>query len=316
MITVCAWMLSSLEISSAGIRLSAFLMAASVVLGIVCLSKNGVAKKDTLNETQELNTEQMNRVMRILFFCCMSGAAAGVVCCALLCKKDFSSTYGMVTYIANVLLPLQLMFIPGYTRAALKAADECSSETPLKKAEPKSRVLRGYNVCLIVLAFAASYIMIFYVAPALYKGSAQYRADQNDWRRNDISAAAAYKTERVVGSDMKNLLQNLPGASALQGYSGKGDCVTVEYPETNDAEKKRAEIVYNATALFALIDDLREINFVYGKETVTVLRADAVGCYDNFPQILNEWQLKVSYEMRNADTVETRFLKMVKTNVK
>ena len=41
-----------------------------------------------------------------------------------------------------------------------------------------------------------------------------------------------------------------------------------------------------------------------------------VGCYDDFTQILNEWQMKVSYEMRNSETVETRFSKMTETNGK
>ena len=312
MITVCAWLLSALEISPVGIRLSALLMAASVVLGIICLSKNNVAKKDVLNETRELNTEQMNKVFRILFFCCMSGAAVGVVCCALLCEKDFSSTYGTIVYIANVLLPLQLMFIPAYTKAALKAASDCAVTVPLENADPKSRILRGHNICLLVLAFLASYVMMFGAAPTLYKGSAQYRADQNDYLRNDISAATVYKAEKTANCDMKNLLQNLPGAKALQSFSIYGDSVTVTYSEKADEGKKHAEIVYNATALFALADDLRKIDFVYGEETTTVLRANAVGCYENFPQILNEWQIKVTYELRNAETVEKRFSEMTK----
>lgn len=316
MITVCAWLLSALEISPVGLRLSAFLAVASVVLGIICLSRNNVARKDMLHETRELNIEQMNKVTRVLFLCCMSGAAIGVVLCAVLCKKDFSSTYGTLVYIANVLLPLQLMFVPAYSKAALKAASESSVEKPVTMAEPKSQILRGHNVCLLVIAFLVSYIMLFYAAPKLYKGSAQFRTAQNDYLQNDISEAVKYKSETLEKCDMGGLLQTLPGAASQRGFSKDGDSVTVTYTASEDNEKRHAETVYNATALFALTDNLREINFVYGNDVVTVLRADAVGCYDDFAQILNEWQMKVSYELRNAETVETRFAKMTKTNGK
>lgn len=316
MITVCAWLLSALEISPVGLRISALLAASSVVLGIICLSRSNVAKKDVLHETFDVDTERLNRISRILFFCCMSGAAVGVILCAVVCKKDFSSTYGTLVYIANVLLPLHLLFVPAYAKAALRAATESSVEKPVNTAEPKSQILRGHNVCLLVLAFLVSYIMLFYAAPRLYKNSAQFGTAQNDYLQNDISEAVKYKSETVEKCDLNGLLKTLPGAAAQLGFSKDGDSVTVSYSENADTTKKHAEIVYNATAMFALTDDLREINFVYGNDVVTVLRAGVVGCYDDFTQILNEWQMKVSYEMRNSETVETRFSKMLETNGK
>ena len=192
MITVCAWLLSALEISPVGLKISALLAAASVVLGIICLSRSNVAKKDVLRETFDVDTERLNRISRILFFCCMSGAAVGVILCAVVCKRDFSSTYGTLVYIANVLLPLHLLFVPAYAKAALKASTESSVEKPVNTAEPKSQILRGHNVCLLVLAFLVSYIMLFYAAPRLYKNSAQFRTAQNDYLQNDISEGQTY----------------------------------------------------------------------------------------------------------------------------
>lgn len=311
-VTVFAWLVSALEISPVGVRISALLAAAAIVLGIVSLSRSGVAKKDLLHETSDVHPEKTKRLLKILFPVCAVCAAVGASLCAGLCKKDFSSAYGTASYISNVLSPLLLMFVPAYIKAAEKAAEESSVSVPPDSAEPKRMILRGGNVCLLVLAFLASYAMLFYVSPMLYKGSEQYIRAQNDFRSNDISAAVQYKSATLADCDIKSVLENLPNGATHPTFSKGTDTLEIVYPDEADEKTKHAEIVYNATALFALADDLRRVDFTFGDEKTTVFRADAIGCYDNFPQILNNWQVTVSYELKDGAAVEKRFGRMAK----
>lgn len=316
LLTSCAWFLSLLSVSMFGSMLSAALMAASVVFGVMSLSRNSVARKDMLRETLDVNVERISRISRVLLFVCLSASAVGVVCCALFCEKDFTSAYGTVIYIMNVLSPAMLMFIPAYANAAVRAAEESSVSEPLEKAGLKIKILSGQNICALVIGFLASYMMLFYVYPMASNNTEQHRTAQNTYLTHDISESVQYKSQTLSECDVNGLLTSLPDALSRKSFSVKEDALTVYYSREKDTAKKHGTIVYNATALFAMIDDLRRIDFIYGDETTTVFRADTVCLYDDFPQILNTWQTKVSYRLKNSADAEQAFSAIAKTTKK
>ncbi len=76
-------------------------------------------------------------------------------------------------------------------------------------------------------------------------------------------------------------------------------------------EKVKRSLLYNSTAAFALIENLKEIDYNFSEASYQAKRTDIEALYSNFLYILqtDQWKTSVQAKMNNTQYVDEAFKK-------
>ena len=76
-------------------------------------------------------------------------------------------------------------------------------------------------------------------------------------------------------------------------------------------EKVKRSLLYNSTAAFALIENLKEIDYNFSEASYQAKRTDIEALYSNFLYILqtDQWKASVQAKMNNTQYVDEAFKK-------
>ena len=128
------------------------------------------------------------------------------------------------------------------------------------------------NIAIIVLLIVGivSYAVVHgVIIPKMDENRQQYIAEQLNPSTHDLESILKYKNKYMGNaSNLINLFHSLPLSNAGTKFQLFSDQLTVEvdYQQTvsNIGETKvEKALIYNATAAFDLIDNLKALNFIF-----------------------------------------------------
>lgn len=153
----------------------------------------------------------------------------------------------------------------------------------------------------------------FKVIPEKEAKQAQYVLNQQDPITHDLNSILKYKS-RYMGdsSNIINLFGTLPYNNHKVLYQLYPDTLKVELNydsafESDDYNTFSKIILYNSTAAFALIDNLKVINYNFGDGSFWVFREDVAKWYGKDLKALlveSEWQNNVQGKLKNRTYVD------------
>lgn len=150
-------------------------------------------------------------------------------------------------------------------------------------------------------------VMHFYVIPQRQDARQRYAAAQLEPATHDLSAVLRYKN-RYMGnaSNDINLFYNLPMSDAGMRFQLHSDTLTLEVDYQTAVlrigeERMRRCLVYNSAAAFALIGNLKEIDYVFPDGSFRASRADVSEVFPDFADILQNGRWKTEVQARMSD---------------
>lgn len=154
----------------------------------------------------------------------------------------------------------------------------------------RNRLIIGLIVAGITLLGVIQVIVI----PLMEQSKQQYIADQQDPLTHDFTAVLKFKNPYMGNaSNLANLFQSLPLNDIEKSFELFPENLTAEvnYKETvwgiGEGQVDRA-LIYNATAAFALIDNLEALNLNFAGSSYQVLRSDVEAWYGAELSVLAE----------------------------
>lgn len=301
---ILGWGISCVSVSKFGRFVSGVLFIAIVVFGIITLVKSRSSNSDYTKPRAEVDFESFKRNYKLSLPISLTAGIVSIIVFIIFDKKDFSSYYGIGLFISGIVLSCLFFIIPLIFRAFVKAAENNSTDLPCKEAAYRT-VIRWKNLSALVFAFLISYVMLFYVSPFVMKTSQEYVSSLDLPLTHDIYAVSDYKASDLKECNTEELLSKMPYNSKLVSSSCINDKIEIVYKDASLSELEGKRVfVYNSTALFALIDNLREIEFDFNGERVKAYRKDTVEAYDDFEGILNNWFKVVTYPMADEQYSE------------
>lgn len=165
-------------------------------------------------------------------------------------------------------------------------------------------------------------IVHFVILPEMAQKEEQYIKDQEDPLTHDIESIRKYKNKYMGNAaNLTNLFRALPRnkeIKSFQLYTDRYACEVI-YKDTvlNIGQTNvNSAIIYNATAAFALIENLKEIHFTFVDVTYRVKRQDLERWYGKKAESLTDqetWrkevQGKISDQSYVTDFINQRFHK-------
>ena len=127
----------------------------------------------------------------------------------------------------------------------------------------KTKVILG----LLAVGLTAFCVITFWALPAMEQRQAEYDRNQRDALTHDITAIEKYRSAYVGDApNLGGLLEHLPLGDIGKQYTIDSDLctVTVDYRDTvwNIGEEKvQRDLLYNAAAVMASIDNLAGITY-------------------------------------------------------
>ncbi len=176
-------------------------------------------------------------------------------------------------------------------------------------------------ICLLVIGIVLFTAVQFIVIPHNKAERDRYLAAQQEPATHDISSILKYKNEYMGNAaNDAELFRNLPLSSVEMNFELFPDNLELEvnYKETvwNIGEEKvKSSLLYNSTAAFALINNLKVIDFNFSGASYQVKRADIESLYPDFSNILEKenWSNYVQNKMNDPQYIKNVFQKLIKT---
>lgn len=176
-------------------------------------------------------------------------------------------------------------------------------------------------ICLLVIGIALFAAVQFIVIPHNNAERNKYLAAQQEPATHDISSILKYKNKYMGNaSNDANLFHHLPLSNVEINFELFSDNLELEvnYKDTvrNIGEEKvKSSLLYNSTAAFALIDNLKVIDYNFFGASYQVKRADIESLYSNFSNILEKenWSNYIQGKMNDHQYVEDAFQRVIKT---
>lgn len=173
-------------------------------------------------------------------------------------------------------------------------------------------------VGLLVMGIALFAVVQFFVIPHRQAEQRQYLTAQQEPTTHDLNTILKYKNKYVGNaSNDANLFYHLPLNNTGMNFQLFSEKLALEvsYKDTvwNIGEEKvKRSLLYNSTAAFALIDNLKEIDYNFSGTSYRVKRNDIEGLYSNFADILqsNRWKTSVQMMMDDTQYVDETFRKV------
>ena len=312
--TGVAWLLSvPMMLSVTGRLFGLFLLAELLILTVwyvLCLRRI----KRSPHPQQRRTVEEG----RFSAACTVAWSVYGVVAAVCLIwnltRKPLAfpdSVYAWFVRIGDFGAPFLLAAVP-WIFSSLQAAIRATGESEEVNAQKR---LRGNIVLtvLLVVSFLASYAMLFYLAPQISKTSPQYAESQQYVLTHDISSLLDDKNT----DDLTHLAKGLPMSRYLKSIRRENGVLSVEYQFTADTEEIERTVVYNATALIALLDDVDRVDFTVNGTTVSITRERVTGMYEDFEHILSDvnWRAFVRIPLKDPVAAQERYLALIATEV-
>ncbi|EJO5348650.1 DUF4825 domain-containing protein [Clostridium botulinum] len=168
-------------------------------------------------------------------------------------------------------------------------------------------------VFLIIMGIILFSVVNFVIIPQNTKKNNEYMSKQNDPITHDLNSVLEYKNEYMGNaSNIANLYNDLPLKEVNKSFELVPEKLKVEinYKETvesiGELQVKKA-LIYNSTIAFALIDNIKEINYNFVKSNYKVCRQDMEKWYgEELSKLLenNKWKSKVQDKLNNEDHVD------------
>ncbi|MEQ6378330.1 DUF4825 domain-containing protein [Bacillaceae bacterium S4-13-58] len=143
---------------------------------------------------------------------------------------------------------------------------------------------------------------------------------QQEPATHDLNSILEYKNKYMGNaSNVSNLFQHLPLSNVGMNFELHPENLEIEvnYKDTvwNIGEEKvKSSLLYNSTAAFALIDNLKIIDYNFSGASYQVKSADVESLYSDFNNILEKenWSNYVQSKMNDLQYVEDTFLGVIK----
>ncbi|MGF7049980.1 hypothetical protein J2T13_004503 [Paenibacillus sp. DS2015] len=177
-------------------------------------------------------------------------------------------------------------------------------------------------LCLLFVGVVSFGIVQGIVTPQLAENAEKYAADQQNPLTHDVTSVLKYRSKYMGNfSNIANLVGTLPLGNIDKTFQLFPDVFTLEInfkesSSTLDVKYLETSLIYNATVLFSLIDNLDAIHFSFEGDSYKVIRSDVAQWYDeNLSTLTDEdtWYERVQSKLTDEDYVfdgmETLFLK-------
>lgn len=175
-------------------------------------------------------------------------------------------------------------------------------------------------ITLISIAIIMFCAICFFIIPNMERKQAIYNSNQQDALTHDITSIENYRTPYLGNAvNVSELFDKLPLSNVQRKYQIDSEkCVlTVVYLDTiwNIGEQKiYQDLLYNAIAAMASIDNLSEVSYEFPEYSFSFTRAKMEEIFDNdLSSILNEkvWKEKVQDRIANKDFLEQFYEKVI-----
>lgn len=175
-------------------------------------------------------------------------------------------------------------------------------------------------IILVVIGVLGYAFVEGYIKPRIESDNEKYYLEQREPLTHDFSSVLKYKN-RYMGnaSNLINLNYNLPLCNIERMYQLYPKRLTAEInykvkPESINRDKLNRVLVYNSTANFVLIDNMKvlKMNFIGASYTITRASVEKWYC-TSLKTLRNEkiWKNKVQSKLVDKDYVA----KFIKDNV-
>jgi len=174
---------------------------------------------------------------------------------------------------------------------------------------------------LLVLGIVVFAAIQFIVIPHNNAERNKYLAAQQEPSTHDLSSILKYKNKYMGNaSNDANLFYHLPLSNVGMNFELFSDNLELEVNYKDmvwniGEEKVKSSLLYNSTAAFALIDNLKVIDYNFSGASYQVKRADIESLYSDFSNILKKenWQNHVQSKMNDRQYIEDAFQRVIKT---
>lgn len=162
-----------------------------------------------------------------------------------------------------------------------------------------------------------------YIKPEIDRRHKKYALDQLDPITNDYKNIIKFKNKYMGNaSNIINLNWDLPLSDIPMTFELFSDKLTMEinYKKNSkdiDNTKLEKALIYNSTANFMLIDNLKAIKFNFQDKSYTITRDAVESWYGIKPEALqNEklWNEKVQNRLKDESYVDKIFSQVIKYN--
>lgn len=167
-------------------------------------------------------------------------------------------------------------------------------------------------ICLIVVGLALFGVVHGIIMPQIEHTKKQYMEDQQNPLSHDIENALQFKSKYMGdNSNIINLFNSLPLNNVGMSFRLIPDKLTAEinyksYVKDIGEDQVNKALIYNATASFALIDNLEAINFNFIGTSYKVSRNDVANWYGvKLSTLLKKdvWEKTVQNKLKDSEYV-------------
>lgn len=168
-------------------------------------------------------------------------------------------------------------------------------------------------ITLIATAVVLFSLICFFIIPNMERKQAAYEFNQQNALTHDITAIENYKTPYLGNAvNVSDLFEQLPLSNVEKKYEiDSGKCaLTVIYLDTVwniDEQKVHQDLVYNAVAAMASIDNLSMITYAFPEYSYSFTRTEMEEAFgDNLSSLLNKelWKEKVQDKIADNDFIK------------
>jgi len=183
--------------------------------------------------------------------------------------------------------------------------------------------MKKRNNVIIILSLVAIALFCFVELIVLPQQRAQaesYKLAQQEPTTHDLASILTYKSKYMGdASNSGNLFHKLPLSEYLDGFEQDPTAfeLTVNYKKYTSeigTEKLQKVLIYNSTAAFALIDNLKTIQYHFTDHTYVINRKDVEELYSvpKLANLLNQssWKQYVQDKLKDSKQVQTIFAKI------
>lgn len=179
------------------------------------------------------------------------------------------------------------------------------------------------NIILVLAAVAVTLfcVVVLILIPRQQQEKQNYLLAQQDPVTHDLSSILPYQSKYMGNaSNDSNLFHQLPLNEYLNGFELKPDLLLliVNYKTNStdiDSVKLQKTLIYNSVASFALIDNLKTLNYHFEDRTIQIERNDVQSVFSNdLSELLNEekWEGSVQKPLKKSGDVSSLFEKIAK----
>lgn len=179
--------------------------------------------------------------------------------------------------------------------------------------------MKNKNHIIIALALVAVALFVaveLVFLPQQRQSEENYRVAQQEPVTHDLAAILPYQSKYMGdASNNMNLFHTLPLNEYLNGFEQNPELLglTVNYNKSTgeiETQKLKRAIIYNSTSAFALIDNLKVLNYRFNDQTYTVTRSGVRRAVaENLAGLLNKsvWKTDLQNKLQDDGYVQGTF---------